>query len=93
MGFFLGIPEFCEPDNHGLIDFDRIDIVPMTQGGYVNHPYLQSPRMTIGLAYIYAMQSISTNESPGTPPFATAIVERTGGLSPKRPLYVWFMAW
>ena len=31
-----------------------------------------------------AMQSISTRESPGTPPYVATVV-RTGGLLPKRP--------
>ncbi len=39
---------------------------------------------------MYAMTSISTSEFPGMPP-AAAIVVRTGGFSPKRPLNVSFI--
>jgi hypothetical protein len=43
------------------------------------------------LYFSFAMQSISTNESPGIPPCA-AIVVRTGGTFPKRPRKTSFIA-
>ena len=41
---------------------------------------------------LYAITSISIKDLSGTPPLATATVVRTGGLSPKRPLYILFIA-
>src|ERR1043166_7138152 len=78
-------PEFIlEGPSIFVYDVDMFIAVFTIQ--YIDHSYVISRQFfvcdfywSIGRVYIYAMQSISTSESPGTPPFATAPGEPVRG--------------